>query len=89
MKIVIHTRYGGFSLSDAAKKLLKEKTGKDWGNDPPRNLPELVEVVAELGDAANGRYVGLKIVEIPDDVDWEIANDDGMEWVAERHRTWR
>jgi len=30
----------------------------------------------------------LKIVEIPDDVDWEINEDDGSEWIAEKHRTW-
>ena len=30
----------------------------------------------------------LKMVEIPDDVEWEIADYDGKEWVAEKHRTW-
>jgi len=31
----------------------------------------------------------LKIVEIPDAVDWYIEEDDsGYEWIAERHRTW-
>jgi hypothetical protein len=31
----------------------------------------------------------LAIVEIPDDVQWIIEENDGMEWVAEKHRTWR
>jgi len=30
----------------------------------------------------------LKIVDIPDGVEWEIEEYDGMEWVAEKHRTW-
>ena len=30
----------------------------------------------------------LKIIEIPDDVDWIIEEYDGNEWVAEKHRTW-
>jgi hypothetical protein len=30
----------------------------------------------------------LQIVVIPDDVKWEIHENDGAEWVAEKHRTW-
>jgi hypothetical protein len=89
MKVVINTCCGGFGLSDEAKTLLREKTGKDWRYGPPRNLPELIEVIVELGDAANGQYAKLRIIEIPDDVDWEIAENDGFEWVAERHRIWQ
>ena len=48
----------------------------------------LVEVVEKLGSLANGGYSDLKIVEIPDDVDYEICEHDGDEWVAEAHRTW-
>lgn len=53
-----------------------------------RDDPMLVQVVEELGDAANGRYSKLKVVEIPDDIEWIIDDYDGVEWVAERHRTW-
>ena len=54
-----------------------------------RNDPVLVEIVERLGSEANGRYSDLKIVEIPDDVDWEVMEYDGMEHIAEKHRTWR
>jgi len=54
-----------------------------------RNDPVLVEIVERIGSEANGRYSNLKIVEIPDDVDWEIMEYDGLEHVAEKHRTWR
>ena len=30
----------------------------------------------------------LKVVEIPDGVDWEIEEYDGEEWVSEKHRVW-
>jgi len=30
----------------------------------------------------------LKVVSVPDDVDWYISDHDGIEHVAERHRTW-
>ena len=54
----------------------------------PRNDPALIEVVEVLGEAANGFAANLKIVEIPEDVDWCIEENDGREWVAEKHRTW-
>jgi hypothetical protein len=54
-----------------------------------RNDKHLIQVIEELGKKASGNFSDLKIVEIPDDVDWIIQEYDGMEWVAERHRTWR
>jgi hypothetical protein len=48
----------------------------------------LIAVVEELGEAANGWAASLKIVEIPDGVEWFIHEYDGREHVAERHRTW-
>jgi hypothetical protein len=48
----------------------------------------LVQVVEELGEEAWGKYAELAVVEIPDDVQWEIDEYDGMERVAERYRTW-
>jgi hypothetical protein len=46
-------------------------------------------VVEELGgDAAGGPVADLKVVTIPADVSWLIQDYDGMEWVAEVHRTW-
>ena len=50
--------------------------------------PLLVKVVEELGKEANGSCAELKIVEIPDDVKWEISEYDGNEHIAEKHRTW-
>lgn len=53
-----------------------------------RDDPILVQVVQELGSVADGNHAQLKIVEIPDDVEWQIEEYDGNEWVAEKHRTW-
>lgn len=89
MKIVINAAHGGFSLSPEAIERIVEKTGQsiDMYNIP-RNDPLLVETVETLGEKANGDFAELKIVEIPDDVDWGIQEYDGWEWVAEKHRTW-
>jgi len=53
-----------------------------------RTDPDLIAVVEEMGDAANGRCSKLKIVEIPDGIEWQIEEYGGTEWVSEKHRTW-
>lgn len=53
-----------------------------------RDDPILVAVVEEMGEKSWSRYSNLKVVEIPDGVNWYIEEYDGREWVAERHRTW-
>lgn len=50
--------------------------------------PDLIAVIEELGDEANEDCAKLTIIEIPDDVNWEIVEYDGIEYVAEKHRTW-
>jgi hypothetical protein len=47
-----------------------------------------VQAVEELGDAANGDYAKLNVVEIPDGVDYEISEYNGVERVDEVHRSW-
>jgi len=58
----------------------------DFYND--RSDLDLIAVVEEMGDAANGFAADIGIVEIPDDVKWHIHEYDGIEHVAEDHRTW-
>jgi hypothetical protein len=54
----------------------------------PRDHALLLECVETLGIKANGACAALEIVEIPDGVEWSIAEYDGNEWVEEKHRTW-
>lgn len=90
--IVINACYGGFGLSDRAEneyKKMAEITDPKWvGREIPRDDPYLVKIVRDMGMSANSPHSNLKIVEVPGDVDWEIAEYDGNEWVAEKHRTW-
>ena len=53
-----------------------------------RDDPTLIQTIKELKKEANGACADLKVVSIPDDVDWKIEEYDGAEWVAEVHRTW-
>lgn len=48
----------------------------------------LVKVVEELGSDANGSCAELKVVEIPDGIEYEIAEYDGLEHVAQKHQQW-
>ena len=59
-----------------------------YENDLLRYDPDLVAAVETLGADANGRYSELKIVDVPDEVDWYIHEYDGLEEVRERHRSW-
>ena len=54
----------------------------------PRDDHRLVQVVEELGAEANGHCAELKVVTVPDDVQWVIVKKDGSEQVSEQHRTW-
>ena len=89
MKVVINKCYGGFGLSDSALERYNELSGKDEScYEIERNNPHLVQVVEEMGDLANTRYSELKVVEIPDNILWNIHDYDGYEHIEEVHRTW-
>lgn len=65
-----------------------DSLGDFFLRDIPRDDPDLVAVVRKMGKKANGGVAELKIVQIPDDVEWHIEEYDGNEHVAENHRTW-
>lgn len=89
-KIVINVCFGGFGLSQSAIDWFNEKHGIIVDQyDLERTDPKLVECVEFLGSAvASDGCAKLKVVEVPDGVEWQIEEYDGMEHVAEVHRTW-
>lgn len=64
---------------------LKDKYGDDQGI---RAHKDLIKIVEEMGDKANGECAELKIVEIPDGIHWVIEEYDGSESVEEAHQSW-
>jgi hypothetical protein len=82
----------------ALKEVLKGETWKNGTiqtydfyshcHDIKRDDLLLLQVIKEFGEDANGFCAKLEVIEIPDDIDWQIEEYDGMEWVSEVHRTW-
>lgn len=76
---------------DAGDNPTNEEINKvEWlhQRDIPRDDEALIKVVKTLKKKANGRCADLQIVKIPDDVEYEISEYDGLEHIAEKHRTW-
>lgn len=94
MKVIINRCYGGPRLSDKAMKWLETRGVKLNScfisiGENTRTNPDIIECIETLGsENASGEFSQLKVVEIPDDVDWYIENYDGIEHVAEKHRIW-
>ena len=90
MKVVINSCYGGFGLSDKALDMYKQLSNKSevYSFELDRTDPILIQVVEALGAEADGRFAKLCIIEIPDDIEWEITEYDGSESVEEVHRKW-
>lgn len=110
-KVVINECYGGFSLSDEAKRNYLRRRGMTWTEEPTqfsalmgpsfivdgdpgwydrdlsRTDPDLVAVVEEMGEAANGRCAYLVIRELPEGTHYVINEYDGNEWIQTRDGT--
>jgi hypothetical protein len=95
MKVAINDYWGGFGVSPEFIIAYNEKAGTNFNPkyshqfDDKRSDPILIEVIEEIGtDVASYNYSKIKIVEIPDDIDYEIHDYDGMETIHEKHRSW-
>lgn len=94
-KVVINTSFGGYGLSEkVVLKFNEESCTKmsvtEASYKIPRDNDLLIRIIEEVGVAnAGGLSANLKIIEIPDDIEFVISEYDGRETVHEKHRTWR
>lgn len=82
----IFGHYQTVDLGEKVDKLPNETYW--WYGKLERDDADLIAVVEELGKKANGRHAELEVVEIPDGVNWEIDDYDGIETIHEVHRSW-
>ena len=101
MKIVINITFGAFEVSKALyKELGLEWDGYGFLNNEMfgiksedyyayRTAPELIEAIEKIGvKESTGELSKLKVIKIPDDVEWYIQNYDGNETIHKKHRIW-
>ena len=81
-KIVYNGCFGGFGISEAAFHRYQELGGTaESGWDIERTDPILVQVVEELGEAANSEYSDLCIRELEPGTKYRLQEYDGSEWI--------
>jgi len=73
--------------------MIKKEQDQEWNYfddvEIHRSDPDLLSTIEELGlEESNGSFAELRVVEIPDDIEWELSEYDGIECVAEVHRRW-
>jgi len=78
------------SMTDEQRDEYNNKFREIHINNRPsdRTDPLLIQVVEELGEKADGDCAELKIIEIPDFIEYYIREYDGNESVEEKHRSW-
>lgn len=57
-------------------------------DEKTRTDKDLIELVETLREKSFGNHAQLEVVEIPDGIEFEIDEYDGIEHIAEKHRTW-
>ena len=88
MFVYTFTKYLG-EKTDIEKLTNEEyKECNFYDRDIERTDPILIQVVKELKDKASGDCARLRIVEIPDGIEYEIDDYDGQESIHEVHRSW-
>lgn len=60
-----------------------------YGGGDIRTDPDFIAMIEGFGaKKCGGKFSQLKIVEIPDDIDWEISDYNGIETIHVVHRKW-
>lgn len=85
-----HSIFVTYSTKDLGKTTVWEELKESvfYPRYLNRSDDDLVWIVENLGEEANGQCANLKVVEIPDGIKYEISEYDGLEEVQERHRSW-
>lgn len=86
---ILQAEYSSDNFQEILGEIISHET--DYKIENLRTNETLINIVEEnmsLMNNDNQNFAKLKVVEIPDDVDWEVEDYDGVEWIAEKHRVW-
>jgi hypothetical protein len=89
--IIFETKINAFGDLEFYKDSISDKkyiSQYDFIKCGSRNDSDLIVIIEEMGEESFGMFASLKIVEIPDDVEYEITEFDGLETIREKCRTW-
>lgn len=102
MKIAINKCFGGFGISQKCYErmvelgyVLKEPYPNMPAKEAPywaaqdRTDPIMIQAIEELGKEANDSFARIAIVEIPDKLEYEISEYDGIESIEQPRRFYR
>ncbi len=89
-EVIFDRRLSPHEAKFTTREKYEEFMGRYWDawTRDTRSHPLLLQVVKELGKKSWGQHAKLEIVEIPDGVDYEIDDYDGIETIHEKHRSW-
>lgn len=91
MKVLINSCFGGFGFSDEFIKTYHDQTGCLVNSYDVnfRTANDVIELFEKMGSEwSSDDFAEIKLVEIPDDVEWHISDYDGVETIHENHRSW-
>ena len=80
--------YNGLYVVDSDYPSL-EKYYTNLSDKENRTNPLLIQAIEEVGEKeSSGRFGEIRIIEIPDNIEYEIDDYDGIESIHECHRSW-
>lgn len=102
MKIVVNRSRGkecGYLLSKEACDMLGVSEPTCFFPYEDRTRPDLINAVELLQERANGKNADLRVLEVPDELqyidqnghlvrNWHLSERDGYELIRENHRVW-
>lgn len=81
LHVTRNQRYLVYHLKDKSDRKDEDDSLFELDKDIARDDPDLVYLVKDMGDKVNTNYSSLKIVQIPDGMNFEIECDDGKETI--------
>ena len=97
MKVVLSKSRGNLLLTEPAIRNLAHRKGitRDqlwssfkWFRKESRTDLDLVGVVEELGKLASSPHAELRVVEVPNGIEWELVSINDIEVVVEKGHRW-